>query len=351
MAGDIQGDMDVEYATTVADRAIQLMSQQSVPATPGNFSVWFDYAMGTSPALRKTIDILIGNKRKFDASINHELYVTYVNPQSDSADTGDFPEQLRGVITSAKHFLTTAIADNRTQIAALGEVSSEFQASSDPRPIIEKLMAELSRATTRASALETNFATTSQELDSIRNSLKEAEQRSNTDALTGLANRRSLDEFLRSAQIMAMEKGEPLSVLMIDIDHFKKFNDSYGHQIGDQVLRLVAKVLQDNVRDQDLAARYGGEELMAVLPGVALDICADIAERIRHRVSEARLTRRTTGQEISSVTVSIGVAQFRMAESAEAMIERCDRGLYQAKRSGRNRTVTENEIEDEVVAA
>ena len=85
MAGDLLGDMDVEYAQTVADRAIRSMSQQSVPATPSNFSVWFIYAMGTSVALRKTIDILIGNKRKFDASINHELYVTYVNPPSDMA--------------------------------------------------------------------------------------------------------------------------------------------------------------------------------------------------------------------------------------------------------------------------
>jgi diguanylate cyclase len=91
MAGDLLGDMDVEYAQTVADRAIRSMSQQSVPATPGNFSVWFNYAMGTSLALRKTIDILIGNKRNFDASINHELYVTYVNTQSDTAATAIFP--------------------------------------------------------------------------------------------------------------------------------------------------------------------------------------------------------------------------------------------------------------------
>ena len=351
MAGDLIGDMDVEYATTVADRAIRSMSQQSVPSTPRNFSVWFDYAMGTSPALRKTIDILIGNKRKFDASINHELYVTYVNPQSDVGATGDFPEQLRGVITSAKQFLATAISNNRIQIEALGEVSSQCQATGDPRPIIEKLVAELSKATTRASALEANFRETSQELDKIRDSLKVAEQRSNTDALTGLANRRSLEEFFRSAQIVAMEKGEPLSILMIDIDHFKKFNDSYGHQVGDQVLRLVAKVLQDNVRDGDLAARYGGEELIAVLPGANLGVCTEVAERIRRRISEARLTRRTTGQEISSVTVSIGVAQFRLAESAEAMIERCDRALYQAKRLGRNQTVTENDIDGEVAAA
>jgi diguanylate cyclase len=255
------------------------------------------------------------------------------------------------VITSAKQFLTTAISDNRTQIEALGEVSSQVQATSDPRPIIEKLVAELTKATTRASALETNFLETSQELDKIRDSLKVAEERSNTDALTGLANRRSLDEFLRSAQIVAMEKGEPLSILMIDIDHFKKFNDSYGLQVGDQVLRLVAKVLQDSVREGDLAARYGGEELIAVLPGANLDVCAEVAERIRRRISEARLTRRTTGEEISSVTVSIGVAEFRLAEAAEAMIERCDRALYQAKRSGRNQTVTENDIQGEVVAA
>ena len=153
---------------TVADRAIRSMSQQSVPSTPRNFSVWFDYAMGTSPALRRTIDILIGNKRKFDASINHELYVTYVNPQSDVGATGDFPEQLRGVIASAKQFLATAISNNRIQIDALGAVSSQCQATSDPRPIIERLVAELSKATTRASDLEANFRETSQELDKIR---------------------------------------------------------------------------------------------------------------------------------------------------------------------------------------
>jgi diguanylate cyclase len=352
MVGDPIGDMDVEYAKTVADRAIRAMSQHSVPATPGNFSVWFDYAMGTSPALRKTIDILIGGKRKFDSSINRELYTTFVNPQADTgAATADFPEQLQNVISSAREFLTTAISDNRTQIEVLGKVSSQVQANSDPRPIIEKLVTELTKANNRASTLETNFVASTQELDKIRDSLKVAEQRSNTDALTGLANRRSMDEFFRSAQITAMEKGESLSIFMIDIDHFKKFNDTFGHQVGDQVLRLVAKVLQENVREGDLAARYGGEELIAVLPGADLDVCAGVAERIRSRISEARLTRRTTGAEISSVTVSIGVAQFRMAESAEAMIERCDRGLYQAKRLGRNRTVTENELEGEVAAA
>jgi diguanylate cyclase len=348
---DAFDEVDFDYATSIADRASRFMSQHAVPPTPENFSVWFNYAMGASPALRKTIDILVANKRKFDSATNHDLYVTYVKPRADSGVAEDFPEQLQGVISSAKEFLATALSDNRTQIETLGEVSSQCGASSDPRPIIERLVKELSNATARASSLEANFIETSEELDKIRDSLKLAEQHSNTDALTGLANRRALEEFVRSAQITSMETGEPLSILMIDIDHFKKFNDSFGHQVGDQVLRLVAKVLQENVRGDDLAARYGGEELMAVLPGTAVDICAEIAERIRRRISEARLTRRATGEEISSVTVSIGVAQFRLAESAEMMIERCDRALYQAKRSGRNRTITESDVAGETAAA
>jgi diguanylate cyclase len=343
-------EIDFDYATTLADQANSLMAQHRVPPTPDNFSVWFCYAMGGSLALKKTIDILIANRRKFDSVVNHDLYVTYIKPHSDLRASRDFPEQLRGVIASAQDFLASAISDNRSQMASLGEVSSECQTAADPRPIIEKLVKELSNATLRSSALEANFLQTTKDLDQIKDSLRLAEQHSNTDPLTGLANRRSLEAFLRAAQITAMEAGTPLSILMIDIDNFKKFNDGYGHQVGDQVIRLVARVLQECVRDCDLAARYGGEELMAVLPGASLDACTEAAERIRRRIGEARLTRRTTGEELSSITVSIGVAQFRMAESAEGMIERCDRALYQAKRSGRNRTAGESSVDEEIAA-
>jgi diguanylate cyclase len=343
-------EIDYDYTTATADRANRLMSQHGVPPTPDNFSVWFCYAMSGSATLKKTIDILIANKRKFDPVINRDLYVTYVDPLSDRGTGEDFPDQLRGVIESAKDFLAAAISDNRTQIATLGEVSSECQTAADPRSIIQKLVKELSDATSRSSALEANFLQTTKDLDQIKDSLKQAEEHSNTDALTGLANRRSLETFLRAAQIAAMEAGTPLSILMIDIDHFKKFNDSFGHQVGDQVLRLVGKVLRESVRDCDLAARYGGEELMAILPGAPIEACAEAAERIRRRISEARLTRRTTGEEISSVTVSIGVAQFRMAESADGMIERCDRALYQAKHAGRNRVIREAVADEEIAA-
>src|ERR1700736_711689 len=108
-------EVDFDYATTIADRANRFMSQNAVPPTPDNFSVWFNYAMGASPALRKTVDILVANKRKFDSATNRDLYATYVKPRADGDLVADFPEQLQGVISSAQEFLSTAISDSRTQ--------------------------------------------------------------------------------------------------------------------------------------------------------------------------------------------------------------------------------------------
>ena len=274
-------EIDFDYATSVAQKAQGLMAQHRVPPTPDNFAVWFKYALGTSAQLNMAMNVLIGNKRKFDPATNRDLYRAYVGGQAAerAIDLG-VSEQLSTLMVSAQQYLATAIDDNRTQVRALGEVSAEASSGANPRRLIESLVRELSKATNRATALEANFAEASNELDKIRNSLEQAEERSKTDMLTGLANRRALDEFLRLAQISTMESGSALSVFLTDIDHFKSFNDNYGHQVGDQVIKLVAGVLREHVRDSDLAARYGGEELMAVLPGVDLGACREIAERI-----------------------------------------------------------------------
>jgi diguanylate cyclase len=251
-------------------------------------------------------------------------------------------------MTSARQFLDTAIADNRTQMRAISDAADQTEAGVDPRSLVEQLMSELAKAAARAVKLEASFGEKSRELDSIRDSLNKSEERAKTDTLTGLPNRRALDEFFRKAQMAAMETGETLSVLLIDIDHFKKFNDNYGHVVGDQVLRLVANTLRERVRGIDLPARYGGEELIAVLPGADLASCMAVAERIRRSISERPITRRSTGEILPGVTVSIGVGQFQFGEAMADLIDRCDRALYLAKKSGRNRVVSENELNHEL---
>ena len=339
-------ELDFEYVAGVAEKAMGAITTQRVPPTPHNFHVWFKYALGAPVELKRTIDILIANKRKFDPGTNRDLYTTYVGSKgTDEAVAHHVSQQLHSVLASARQFLDTAAADNRTQIEAISNIADRSEIGTDSRLLVETLMSELSKAATRATKLEAQFAEKSRELDVIRESLSQSEERARTDTLTGLPNRRALEEFFRAAQANAMEQGEPLSALLIDIDHFKQFNDRFGHGVGDQVLRLVAKALRDRVREYDLPARYGGEELIAILPGADLDICAVVAERIRNALADCKITRRSTGEELPGITVSIGVGQFQGGESMEDLIDRCDRALYQAKKSGRNRVVTERDLE------
>ncbi len=342
-------DVDPDYASSMAGRALQLMAQHNIPTTPQNFEVWFTFARGTAPDLNKTVSILLGNKRPFDAGTNHSLYVNYIEGRSDWAQHTLVSAQLQQVLINAQRFLASTLIDNRKQVEVLDTVAAQIE-DSNPRPLIKALVAELSKAVSRAVELEAHFSASLHELDNIRDKLTISERRSRIDPLTGLANRRALDDFMREAQIATMETGSPLSILLIDIDHFKQFNDKFGHQFGDQVLRLISHVLKDNLRKQDLAVRYGGEELLGVLPGADLDVCHDVGERIRQTIGRRQVTRRSTGEILSNVTVSIGVAQFVAGEPLGDLIDRCDRALYAAKRAGRNRTMTERDLGESVAA-
>ncbi len=343
-------DVDPAYASSMAGRALQLMAQHNIPATPQNFEVWFTFARGTAPDLNKTINILVGNNRPFDAGTNHSLYVNYIEGRADWAQHSLVSTRLYKVLLNAQRFLASTLIDNRKQVEVLDTVAAQMDDEANPRPIIKALVAELSKAVTRASELEAHFTASLHELDNIRDKLTVSERRSRIDPLTGLANRRALEDFMRAAQISAMETAAPLSILLVDIDHFKQFNDQFGHQFGDQVLRLISHVLKDSLRKDDLAVRYGGEELLGVLPGANLDICHEVGERIRQTIGRRQVRRRSTGEILSNVTVSIGVAQFVPGEPLNELIDRCDRALYAAKHAGRNRTRTERELGESVAA-
>lgn len=337
--------IDFQDADPLAKRAMDLMSKYRVPPSPDNFSIWFRYAARSSAHLNKTIDVLIGNKRAFDEPTNRDLVRIYLLGDQQA----DLSERIQKLVHSARDLLTSAIDDQKAQIKTLHDVSTRA-GQADPKSLIASLLEELLKATSRAKTLEIGFNNTSQELDKMKETLARSDQSAKTDPLTGLANRRGLEEKLHAAQINAMERGDALSILLIDIDHFKRFNDAYGHQVGDQVLRLTAGMFRQQLRDCDFAARYGGEELMGVLEDADLKATQVIAERIRVAVSERRMRKRSTGEDLGAITVSIGVAEFQPGESINDLIERADRALYHAKHAGRNQTATELDLEEEMAA-
>ena len=158
------------------------------------------------------------------------------------------------------------------------------------------------------------------------------------DALTGLFNRRYLDESLKQEIIKAKRNRQPLSVIMIDVDHFKRFNDSYGHDVGDMVLRELAKFLQGQVRESDIVCRYGGEEMTLILINTPISVAKKRAENICSGVRE--LSLKNQDKILPSITISLGVACFPLYGTiGEEIVQRADQALYLAKKAGRNRVV------------
>ena len=174
--------------------------------------------------------------------------------------------------------------------------------------------------------------------DALRDRLDESLEMSVRDALTGLFNRRYTVSRLRQALDGLRANHEPLTTALIDIDHFKRINDTWGHNSGDQVLKEICARLSEQLRAIDIAGRYGGEEFLVVFSNTTSREACDAMERARLAVCATPVTLRETG-DIINVTMSVGVAEAFMEDSVEALIERADTALYDAKRSGRNRVI------------
>lgn len=193
----------------------------------------------------------------------------------------------------------------------------------------------------RVDELARRLRRTERELQRMKHRLALAEVAANTDPLTGIPNRRHFEEVLAAAVTVVRQFRQPLSVLMIDVDHFKQFNDDFGHPIGDHVLRFVAGVLTHRWQADTFAARYGGEEFAILSLRMTQHEALERAELIRTRLARHQMIMRGTRESVRGVTVSIGVAELGPDEPPDGIIRRADAALYAAKRAGRNRVIAD----------
>jgi diguanylate cyclase len=230
---------------------------------------------------------------------------------------------------------------------SLADATSKLGSAKDSnglRAIIESLVQSTKEVERSNHALELRLKASKQEINELQENLEAVRHESLTDPLTSLANRKYFDQSL-AKYLADAAKGDALSLMMIDIDRFKSFNDSFGHLTGDQVLRLVAQCVKQNVKGQDIAARYGGEEFAVVLPHTVLRQGLTVADHIRRAVMGKDLVKRSTGESLGRVTISVGIATYRKGDTAQTFIERADMCLYAAKRTGRNRVICEADPE------
>ena len=342
------GDGEHERTIAFADIALSQIKALRQAATPRNYEIWYAYATGYSPSLNKRVnDSLAANGSLNEADLD-DIYGTYLSPTRLTDRIDKVGNQVMGEIEQVMAMIDAAAGSASNYSESLADATQKLGQSKDRdglRAIVEGLVQSAKEMEHSNQQLEARLSASKQEITELQTNLETVRNESLIDPLTQLYNRKHFDDALAQAIQDAHVKDEPLSLMMTDIDHFKAFNDNFGHLTGDQVLRLVALSVKQNVKGQDTAARYGGEEFAVVLPNTVLRSAITVGDHIRRAVMTKELMKRSTGEHLGRVTISIGVATWRKNDSVQSLIERTDACMYAAKRHGRNRVMCETDPE------
>lgn len=333
--------------------ALPLISRHGLAATPPNYAVWYDYVSGRNEQLRTAIDRHLSAHEPVTNELCQSLFERYVSTCSADQlvtiqrDVGRLLLELRNMLASAggdTGKFADALRANSERLSGNPALETLMQVLGSLRSETDSIMAS-------GEHLQNQLSVQLQEVEELRNELESARREASVDYLTGLPNRKAFYAALHAA-IEAFTpppdadpaEAQTLCLLVLDIDHFKGFNDTYGHLLGDKVLRHVASRIKEVVRGTDLVARFGGEEFVVLLPNTPYPGALTVAENIRATIARARLIRTDTKDPLEPVYISVGVATYQGGEEADSFIDRADQALYHAKEHGRNRVIGETAL-------
>lgn len=342
---------DISRTLTFGHTALERIQSLNLPAYPRNYELLYNYATGYNSDFNKAVDETINHKgvlTEKDVELLHEMYIS---PQRFGSRYDEVGTKILHEIEQVMTMLDAASGSTTTYTESLSGITGVLNEATDRdhlASVIESLVRVTRDMQYANQELENRLSSSKQEIVKLQDNIEAIRTESLTDPLTMLSNRKYFDTSLDKALREAKEQDRVFTLLMMDIDHFKNFNDKFGHLTGDQVLRLVAIAIKHNVKGQDVAARYGGEEFAIILPDTHLRPAVTVADHIRRAVMRKELVKRSTGESLGRVTASVGVAAYRPGDTAQSIIERADTCLYAAKRAGRNRVVCETDPEIDI---
>ena len=319
--------------------ALPLMSKYRVPIAPLNYAVWYEYVAGTSPVLRDVIDHRIQAEQVIDETVTRELYQRYVDP-SDQTRVQAAQLTVRRLLETMSGSLDDADSEvtryEKSLRASAAQLTPDIEAEA-LRGLVDGLISSTQKMNAGNATLHQHLQESRREADALRDELAKVRVEAHTDPLTGLANRKGFDERLREVETSEDYTAHTHSLLIGDIDKFKSVNDIYGHLFGDKILKIVAKAFSNFTKGKDVAARFGGEEFIILLPETPIRGAQVVAESIRRSIEKGRVFNPKTGEEVQRITISLGVTELVHGEPIEQAIARADEALYRAKDAGRNR--------------
>jgi diguanylate cyclase len=341
MSTDIDSILRSPKAYLWARKAIEAMETHRVWPTALNFELWLHYVAAKDSEVAAEINTVINSGEHFTEQMSEEIAANHLPAAKLSGEILNAGKTLSKELDSVSRAIEMARETSELygqQLATASETLVEQDAE-----VVRTMVANLSSATQKVreenQALETQLADTTDELGRLREHLEQVRRDAMTDALTQLANRKAFDESLESCCAAADARDEVLTLAVVDIDHFKMFNDTWGHQTGDQVIRYVASVIgRVGGEGARVSARYGGEEFAVIFPGERIDVALSVLEAAREEISSRTLKRRSTNEDLGAITISAGIAEHKRGEPPVALLESADGALYASKRTGRNRT-------------
>jgi diguanylate cyclase len=327
-------------AYRLARKALEAMVQHKVWPTPQNYELWLLCLFNPKSELAVEIERQAASGEPFTENVCDDLAARYLPQSNLSGALKDAGDQLSRELDMVSKAIHAAHLSNEAYGETLAGAGAELQNANPGH--LRKLVAGLTDATRKAEhqtkVLQRQLHESTSEVVKLRDHLAEVRRDAVTDALTGLGNRKAFDTALEHAIARSGRNGKPTSLAVLDIDYFKRFNDTWGHQTGDQVLRYIGSVLSRLCETPPrFAARYGGEEFAMIFPGESSGQVYTLLQDVLEEVASRMLRRRSTNEELGSITVSIGLAELKPKESAADFIERADAALYASKRTGRNR--------------
>ena len=334
--------------------AIPKMAQQPAGCHPVSYALWYEYAAGRNPALREAVDAALEASGPLDNDTVNALYGRFfAEPEVAAADR--LHADLRRVMGELSEHAASAGTHASEYHESLGQCREQLSRGVDADQlggVVQSLIDNTTQMRSSAQMLQAQLQDSTREVDELRAELERAKNDAHTDPLTGINNRRALVRTIEQALSPGGPGLEGACLIMLDIDHFKKCNDQYGHLFGDKVIRCVAQVMLSHVKGQDTAARIGGEEFAILLPDTPLEGARTLAERLRATIQNGRIRRGDAGEQVGSITVSLGVTAYCPGEPFDEMMLRADRALYASKTGGRNRvTVADAPLREAVSRA
>lgn len=334
----------VDRTVGIGKRAAELMRAYSHSASPRSYELWYTFVTGLKPKLNEVVKGLVAEKQTLSGDDIDRLYDQHfaqesLDRQADKTSNGVLLE-----LTKVVDLIESALGSAARYGSSLEDAHDDLKVGVEGAKL-QRIVETLIEATRVVAAsnqeLESRLHASRGEIEGLRQVLEEVRAEALTDALTGIANRKHFEITLAARVAQSHLEKTPLVLVVIDIDHFKRFNDTFGHLTGDQVLRLVAAAMRESMNAEATLARFGGEEFAMILPGADEEFALGWAETIRQNVMGRELLKRTSGESLGRVTVSLGIARLRPDDTVNSLLERADLCMYRAKSAGRNRTVTD----------